>query len=81
MTNILLLTGNRHTHTHAAIYNKILYDWKIFYCRFDTHIDYVFTNKEMERFWQCEGVRHVESEASDHKPVIAYFSKIDLSSN
>ena len=54
---------------------------KIFYCRFDTHIDYVFTNKEMERFWQCEGVRHVESEASDHKPVIAYFSKIDSSSN
>ena len=50
-------------------------------CRFDTHIDYVFTNKEMERFWQCEGVRHAESEASDHKPVIAYFSKIDSSSN
>ena len=44
-------------------------------CRFNTHIDYVFTNKEMDRHWECEAVRHVESRASDHKPVIAFFRK------
>ena len=40
-------------------------------CRFDTHIDYVYLGEEMEKNWRCTKLVHIDSDASDHKPVIA----------
>jgi len=52
-------------------------------CRFSTHIDYVFVNKEVLQIWDCTEVIHHPSNASDHKPVFATFkiSKIRQSEN
>ena len=40
-------------------------------CRFDTRIDYVYLGEEMEKQWRCTALVHVDSDASDHKPVVA----------
>ena len=42
-------------------------------CRFDTHIDYVFSNRAMLATWRSVAVLHHNSTASDHRPVIAAF--------
>ena len=43
--------------------------------RFSTHIDYVFANKTLLEGWECTEVLHVDSNASDHRPVLARFTK------
>jgi len=45
-------------------------------CRFSTHIDYVFANRDLLAGWKCVEVLHVDSDASDHRPVLATFQKI-----
>merc|ERR1712012_416157 len=47
-------------------------------CRFDTHIDYVYLSNPAQETWQCKGVLHHPSNASDHKPVIV---KLELKEN
>jgi len=44
-------------------------------CRFQTHIDYVFTNKPFQDLYKLTSVLHHSSQASDHSPVIAEFGK------
>jgi len=39
-------------------------------CRFNTHIDYVFINKEAEKIFSLKSVLHHPSQASDHAPVL-----------
>ena len=43
--------------------------------RFSTHIDYVYANEALLEGWACTEVLHVESRASDHRPVLARFTK------
>ena len=43
--------------------------------RFSTHIDYVYANQPLLEGWECTEVLHVESNASDHRPVLARFTK------
>eukprot|EP00092_Neocalanus_flemingeri_P005253 GFUD01005647.1.p1 GENE.GFUD01005647.1~~GFUD01005647.1.p1 ORF type:complete len:242 (-),score=53.41 GFUD01005647.1:20-745(-) len=45
-------------------------------CRFSTHIDYVFANEEARTAWECVEVLHVDSDASDHKPVFVTFREL-----
>jgi len=45
-------------------------------CRFDTHIDYIYINKEFRKIFQVTKVEHHGSKASDHSPVIADFQFI-----
>lgn len=47
---------------------------KIATCRFDTHIDYVFLNKEFQEAYQLETVLHHPNKASDHSMVLATFN-------
>ena len=44
--------------------------------RFSTHIDYVFANKEAKEVWECVEVMHLDSDASDHKPVFVTFNEL-----
>jgi len=42
-------------------------------CRFNTHIDYVYTNKTFDSMMTCTDVIHHPGTASDHKLVMATF--------
>eukprot|EP00088_Acartia_fossae_P012240 TRINITY_DN16303_c0_g1_i2.p1 TRINITY_DN16303_c0_g1~~TRINITY_DN16303_c0_g1_i2.p1 ORF type:complete len:272 (-),score=48.52 TRINITY_DN16303_c0_g1_i2:47-793(-) len=45
-------------------------------CRFDTHIDYIYTNSEFRKIFKVKSVIHHASKASDHAPVIAEFEPV-----
>jgi len=42
-------------------------------CRFDTHIDYIYINKQFRELFDLKSVIHHPSDASDHKPVVAEY--------
>ena len=42
--------------------------------RFDTRVDYVFTNKTFEEGWRLNSCLHFPDGASDHSFVMAEFS-------
>ena len=45
-------------------------------CRFNTRIDYVFTNESWRRKWKLTKVECIDDNASDHNMVIGTFEDI-----
>jgi len=43
-------------------------------CRFNTRIDYIFASQQLYNLIQIENAKLIDSNASDHKPVVVQFS-------
>ena len=47
-------------------------------CRYNTHIDYIFTDERLDQVMTCTQVDHLQNQASDHAMVVATFAIKDL---
>ena len=47
-------------------------------CRFNTRIDYVFTNESWKRKWKLIKIENIDDRASDHNMVMGTFEDISV---
>ena len=44
--------------------------------RFNTRVDYVYQQQLVKNNWDCTSVHHIETDASDHYPVVVTFKRV-----